>query len=82
MRAMAEAPLSKKAVPKSRILRTFLGVTLVIFGIFGFLPVLGFWMIPLGLSILAIDSPVARRIFRRMKVGWGRMIQRLQNRGG
>ncbi len=67
-------------MPKSRIVRTVLGVSLVILGIFGFLPVVGFWMIPLGFSILAADSPFARRIFRRMKVAWGRMIQKLRKR--
>ena len=29
-------------------------------GFLGFLPVLGFWMIPLGLLILAIDLPLLR----------------------
>jgi hypothetical protein len=27
----------------------------------GFLPVLGFWMIPLGLLILSLDLPLVRR---------------------
>jgi len=42
-------------VPQSRSLRVSLGVALVIGGIFGFLPILGFWMIPLGLLVLSID---------------------------
>lgn len=29
-------------------------------GLLGFLPVLGFWMVPLGLLLLAIDMPVLR----------------------
>jgi len=41
--------------------RTVLGILLVIGGIFGFLPILGFWMIPLGLGFLAIDVPPLRR---------------------
>ena len=36
-------------------LRLVLGILLIIGGIFGFLPVLGFWMIPLGLAIAALD---------------------------
>jgi hypothetical protein len=32
----------------SRWVRVSVGLLLIIFGIFGFLPVLGFWMLPLG----------------------------------
>ncbi|WP_119840687.1 hypothetical protein [Pseudooceanicola algae] len=31
------------------------GVLLVIGGIFGFLPILGFWMIPLGVALIVMD---------------------------
>jgi len=34
-----------------------LGLILVLGGIFSFLPVLGIWMLPLGLLLLAIDLP-------------------------
>lgn len=41
--------------------RFFLGVGLVVMGLFGFLPVLGFWMIPLGVAIAMLDlRPVWR----------------------
>ena len=40
-------------MPRSRILRVLIGIVLIVFGIFGFLPVLGFWMIPLGLLVLS-----------------------------
>jgi hypothetical protein len=43
--------------PSSRILRIPLGIVLVLGGIFSFLPVLGVWMLPLGLLMLAIDLP-------------------------
>ena len=29
--------------------------------VFGFLPILGFWMFPLGLAFAALDFPPARR---------------------
>jgi len=45
---------------------------LVIGGILGFLPILGFWMIPLGLLVLSIDLPMVRRWRRNMTVWWGR----------
>jgi hypothetical protein len=30
-------------------------------GVAGFLPVLGFWMIPVGLALIALDIPPLRR---------------------
>ncbi|MSO99009.1 MAG: hypothetical protein EXR11_12460 [Rhodospirillaceae bacterium] len=56
-------------------MRVPIGVVLVIGGILGFLPILGFWMIPLGLAVLAIDYPPARRLGRRLIVGIGRLIK-------
>lgn len=63
-------------LPKSAWLRVPIGVLLVIFGILGFLPVLGFWMLPLGLAVLAIDFPPARRWARRFTVWIGRAWQK------
>lgn len=42
-------------------LRWLLGLSLIIGGILWILPVLGLWMLPLGLLILAPDFPWARR---------------------
>ncbi|MDQ2089232.1 hypothetical protein [Marimonas arenosa] len=36
-------------------LRLVLGLALIVGGVFGFLPVLGFWMIPLGIAVAAAD---------------------------
>jgi hypothetical protein len=41
--------------PAARLIRVPLGILLVFGGIFSFLPVLGIWMLPLGLLLLAID---------------------------
>jgi hypothetical protein len=30
-------------------------------GVFGFLPIVGFWMIPAGLALIALDIPPLRR---------------------
>jgi hypothetical protein len=35
-------------------LRLVLGLLLIVGGLFGFLPVLGFWMIPLGIAVAAL----------------------------
>jgi hypothetical protein len=63
-------------VPRSRPLRIALGIALVVFGILGFLPVLGFWMIPLGLVVLSIDFPIARRWKRKFEAWWNRRKKR------
>ncbi len=36
-------------------LRLVVGILLIGGGMFGFLPVLGFWMIPLGIAVAALD---------------------------
>jgi hypothetical protein len=61
---------------KNHWLRKSVGVLLVLGGLFGFLPVLGFWMVPLGLALLAVDWPLARRANRRLIVWWGRRFGR------
>jgi len=59
-------------LPGAAWLRRLIGAALVILGIFGFLPVLGFWMIPLGLLVLSVDSHPVRVLRRRIEVWWGR----------
>jgi hypothetical protein len=63
-------------LPRNRVLRIGLGVALVIGGgVFGFLPILGYWMVPLGLLVLASDNAAIRRFNRRTGVaivGWWR----------
>lgn len=59
-------------MPRNRLARTIVGLLLLIGGVLGFLPVLGFWMIPLGLMVLSVDFPFVRRLRRRLAVRWGR----------
>ncbi|MGI3167791.1 hypothetical protein ACRARG_01475 [Pseudooceanicola sp. C21-150M6] len=42
-------------------LRTVLGLLLIFGGVLGFLPVLGFWMLPLGVAVLMLDVTEFRR---------------------
>lgn len=83
MRSFPKLGRRSLPLPKSRPLRIGLGSLLVVGGMFGFLPVLGFWMIPVGLTVLSADLPVARRLRRRLDVGatrrW-RMISRRRSR--
>jgi hypothetical protein len=59
-------------MPRSRIARMSAGTALVFGGLLGFLPVLGFWMLPLGFLVLSHDLAVARRLRRRFAVWWHR----------
>jgi hypothetical protein len=43
-----------------------LGVVSLVLGVFGFLPIVGFWMIPVGIALIALDVPPWRRRLR----GW------------
>ena len=45
--------------------RSLLGLLFMVGGVFGFLPVLGFWMFPLGLALIALDLPPTRRFIER-----------------
>lgn len=58
--------------PRSRPARIAIGIALVIGGIFSFLPILGIWMIPLGLLVLSQDIPRVRRWRRSAAIYFGR----------
>jgi hypothetical protein len=59
-------------------------ILLIIGGILSFLPILGIWMLPLGLLLLAVDLPVLRGpisvlIIRSRRTG-KRWLRRWRNR--
>jgi hypothetical protein len=64
-------------VPATRLRRRLLGWGFIVGGLFSFLPVLGPWMFPVGFLILSVDSPVVRRIRRRLTIRIGRRWPRL-----
>ncbi|GGD91461.1 hypothetical protein GCM10011390_07790 [Aureimonas endophytica] len=59
-------------LPASRAARIAIGILFIIGGCFAFLPILGVWMIPLGLMILSMDIAFVRRGRRRTAVRWAR----------
>ena len=63
-------------MPRSRGLRITIGVLLIILGCFGFLPILGFWMVPLGVLVLSYEFASVRRWRRRAVVRWERRKRR------
>lgn len=62
--------------PSSVWIRTPAGILLICGGLFGFLPILGLWMLPLGLALLADDIPPLRAARSRI-LDW---IERRQPR--
>ncbi|MEL6946580.1 MAG: hypothetical protein AAFO73_02980 [Pseudomonadota bacterium] len=57
-----------RSLPASRPARIALGIALIVGGLLGFLPILGFWMLPLGFVVLSVDFPTIRRARRRVQV--------------
>jgi hypothetical protein len=60
-------PMRSASKPYAIWFRVPLALLLIAGGIVGtFLPILGFWMVPLGLALIAIDVPFLRGPFTRM----------------
>lgn len=58
--------LDRLRQPRARWIRVPAGILLICGGFLGFLPILGFWMLPLGLVLLAIDIPQLQRPMARL----------------
>ena len=52
--------------PRSRIVRIPVALFLIACGLLGFLPIVGFWMLPIGLVLLAEDLPFLRSPAQKM----------------
>ena len=65
---------------KARRVRIPVGILLIVGGFLGFLPILGFWMVPLGLLLLAQDVPFLKRPAGRALVWFNRTWQRWKRR--
>ncbi len=55
-------------IPASVFMRRVVGTGFVLGGTFSFLPVLGIWMLPVGLILLSHDSHRVRRFRRNSEV--------------
>jgi hypothetical protein len=55
--------------PHARWIRIPAGLLLILGGVFSILPILGLWMLPLGLILLAEDVPLLRR-WREKALDW------------
>lgn len=61
--------------PRARWVRVPIGLLFMFGGFFAFLPVLGFWMLPLGLLLLAIDIPLLKAPMNRLMIWTERKVQ-------
>lgn len=73
--------LGRTLAPDSRA-RMPVAVGLILGGMLGFLPILGFWMLPLGLLLLAIDLPALRPAAGAAMVRFRRLGRRWRQRAG
>jgi hypothetical protein len=64
----------------SRLIRIPAGLALIVGGIFSFLPILGVWMLPLGLMLLAADIPFLQRPMARFAHWCLGLIDRFRRR--
>jgi len=67
LRERLRAVLKKIRARVPRGLRFVLGLLMIVGGVFGFLPVLGFWMIPLGVMVAAFDVRLLLRWWRQKR---------------
>jgi hypothetical protein len=66
--------------PDSRLIRIPAGLALIVGGVFSFLPVLGAWMLPLGLMLLAADIPFLQRPMARFATWCLGLLERFRRR--
>ena len=70
--------------PSSFAARLAVGLLLILGGIFSFLPVLGIWMLPLGLLLIAQDVPFLQKplvnVLAWMEKKWDLIRLKWQNR--
>jgi len=61
--------IAKLRRPRARWVRLPVAALLIPAGFFSFLPVLGLWMLPLGLLLLAVDIPLLKHLVYRF-INW------------
>jgi len=66
--------------PNLHLVRIPLAILLMLGGMFSFLPILGLWMLPLGLALLAIDVPPLKRPVGDFLVRLQRWIAKLRRK--
>lgn len=65
-------------LPKTKAMRVVLGCSFIVMGAAGFLPIVGYWQIPVGFMILSIDLPFMRRLRRKFTTWWNRTFRKMK----
>ena len=73
--------LNRLREPKAVWVRVPAGIALTGGGVFSVLPVLGLWMLPAGLALLAHDVPVMRRPVARVLHFTNGKIEKIRGKG-
>jgi hypothetical protein len=66
--------------PSRRLIRFGAGILFIVGGIFAILPILGIWMLPLGLALLAEDLPGLKPVLERTSRWTERRWRKLRGR--
>jgi hypothetical protein len=70
MRNYAEGMFQRLRGRRWRLVGIPARILLVFGGLIGFLPLVGFWMLPLGFASLAVDVPIAGNFLRKLEKLW------------
>ena len=62
--------LYRSILTAPRVLRVLAGLALIAGGLVGFLPILGFWMVPLGVLVIFFDLPFVRAQWWKFRAWW------------
>lgn len=62
------------------VIRAPLAILLIMGGVLSFLPILGLWMLPAGLMLLAVDLPILRAPLSASLVRWRRRVTNWKRR--
>lgn len=76
----AKSPLEALRSNRWRLVRLPLAVLFIFGGLVSFLPVLGIWMLPLGLLLLAVDLPFLRGPISAFLIRGRRLLRRWRRR--
>ena len=69
-------------LPQNRVIRLAMAAGLMLGSLLAVLPVFGFWMLPLGILVLAADYPPAERVARNLVARAHRLRRRFRRRPG
>ena len=72
----AGAMLGALIAPGRWWLRLPVALVFIAGGLVGFLPFVGFWMLPIGLVLIAIDLPILRPMVGRLVVRFRALMRR------